>query len=225
MFFNGLMVQNNIKEGFFSEETKFRSVVEKHLESYWRIRISIISHETRGMSTTLKELKENFDINLPLISPYLKFDDPNINDDVVVYLKFSGRGKNLKKNLDDLVLFIKSDYFTDTDIKYGIINNTDEFRIHVAYKPTKKYDIILHNENEYSAIHYKNNPNWSIYKTITTVQKFVEGKKQYIHKYVKFDLITLYYLEHINGKLSDEIYQEGYKSELRKLKLDQLFSD
>ena len=64
MFFNGLMVQNNIKEGFFSEETKFRSVVEKHLESYWRIRISIISHETRGMSTTLKELKENFDINL-----------------------------------------------------------------------------------------------------------------------------------------------------------------
>lgn len=212
---------------YFKEEGSYKKHYEKYINYYWRIRISTKnSHETRGTFIIFRELKNIFKM-FPLAIPYLKFDNPEIDDDTNVFVKISGRGKNLIDNLTELKYFINSDKCTAFDVKYGIITNEIELYQRKIYKSSRKNDIVSHNETGYAMHGYIKNNEWVCYKNTTSVLKLREiitknknGENEVIKK-----IVTAFHFEYTNNLLSEEFIEPEYLPLIRKLKLAQIFSD
>jgi hypothetical protein len=70
---------------YLKEEGSYKSHYQKYISSYWRVRISTKkTHETRGTFISIGELKNNFNKIFPIATPYIKFDNPIINDNSIV---------------------------------------------------------------------------------------------------------------------------------------------
>jgi hypothetical protein len=215
---------------YFKEETSYREQYKKYIDFYWRIRLSTKkSHETRNTFITILELKQYFNKIFPLVTSYIKFDNPNINDNTIVYVKISGRGKNLNYNLTELGRFINSKKCTAFDVKYGIFLNELESFKRKIHKISRKIDIACHNETGYAIYCYIKNDNWGCYKKATSVLILKDiilknSKNSYENIFIK-EIVTAFYFEYINNSLTEEYIEPEYLPLLRKFKLTQILTD
>jgi hypothetical protein len=216
---NGIIDDNN--HPYFKEEIPHNGGGGiKGDVNYWRMSISIVkTQETRGMGMTFGGLKKYFNNYFPVISEYLKFDDPKITDNTTLYVKFSGRGKNLTDILIKLSEFIlsPSPLFNSFDIKYGIMDNLDKYYLKKIFKGSREKDILCHNESGDSIFRFlKKDGEWTLVGKSTVIQKFEEKEGK---------ILTMVYLAYSNGIVTTDFVDDKYVYLIRKIKLDQLFSN
>jgi hypothetical protein len=219
-FFNNELI-NKEKNYYFNEESAYRKHFREYVEFYWRIRITTKkTHETQGSFISFGELKKYFNDIFPILTSHLKFDNPNINGDTIVFVKFSGRGKNLGHNLTDLRDFIYSIKCTGFDIKYGIFLNELDSYIRNIHKSSRKNDIACHNENGYAMYGYLKNNEWECYKHITSVIILRDTNID-----IRKEMVTAFYFEYTNNIPTISFMETEFISLQRKFKLTQIFSE
>jgi len=218
IFFNNELI-NKENSYYFKEEIAYIKSHKNDINFYWRIRITTNkTHETRGTYMQFGLLKNYLNGIFPILKTHLKFDDPNVNDDTVVYIKFSGRGKNLTHNLSELKHFINTNDCTEFDIKYGIFLSDFIPYEKKINKFSRKSDIATHNENGCVMYGYLKEKEWVCYKNASSVLIIKDNDK-------KSTIMTAFYLEYVSNIPTISFIENEFIPLVRKFKLAQILSE